>query len=194
MSSPAQLVECDVQRPVYLRLPLTVPESRENHVTKSGCQVIEVNIRSGCLSINQIVFRNNYTHNISIKYVPRSDPVSDPESWKYCLKDRVLMPNCHCETGSQNWFVYNLQLEAGIQRLRVILKQPSLNWINFGIKDIALYSFINSSAETDTHTTGGTDTHTTDPQTSMEIVKKMLQVIKQSHGEVIVQETSHDKI
>ena len=57
------------------------------------------------------------------------------------------MPNCHCERGSQSFVVlskayFGTPLENA-SCLRLILRQPSQNWVQFGIRDLKIYSVLN---------------------------------------------------
>ena len=137
-----ELVElvCDIRSPVYLEPPLTHPPL--DHMTRFGCQVIDV-VVSTPSSIECLAFQNYYTHSITIKFVIAGRSTSDPTSWQYCMKDRILMPQCHCEVGSQQRFIFGneefQQQLSNIQQIRIILKQPSSNWNSFGINDLTLY-------------------------------------------------------
>ena len=57
------------------------------------------------------------------------------------------MPNCHCERGSQSFVVlskahFGTPLENA-SCLRLILRQPSPDWRQFGIRDLKIYSVLN---------------------------------------------------
>ena len=98
-------------------------------------------------SIGSVVFRNHYTHSITLKFLGQiSNSKSDKNSsqWKTCITTLVLMPNCHCDRGSENLFVLNKAHFSvplrNVSRLRLILRQPSPDWIQFGIKYLKLFS------------------------------------------------------
>ena len=57
------------------------------------------------------------------------------------------MPNYHCERGSQSFVVlskayFGTPLENA-SCLRLILRQPSQDWVQFGIRDLKIYSVLN---------------------------------------------------
>ena len=87
----------------------------------------------------------------------------------------------HSEMGGQDWFNIEINLDD-VERLRLILRQPSSNWERFDISDIQLYCKARShSAETHSHSA---ETHSCSAETdtrsgSMEIVEKMLEITRQ---------------
>ena len=117
-----------------------------NGTRPSGCQVIDVEFRSPTLNtIGCISFRNYYTHSLTLKYQRRISKSKSDQQWKTCIRTLQLMPNCHCERGSENLIVLNKAHFGGIQlenvtRLRLILRQPSPDWSQFGIRDLKCYS------------------------------------------------------
>ena len=70
------------------------------------------------------------------------------------------MPNCHCERGSQSLVVLNkahfLASLENVISLRLILRQPSPEWNQFGIRDLKIYSVANPF-----HQNGNTGTRPT---------------------------------
>ena len=121
-----------------------------NETRPSGCQVVDVDFHSPIPeSVGCITFRNHYTHTLTLKYCCTntgqiSNSNSDPTlRWKTCMERLQLMPNCHCERGSQTLVVLNracfsVPLEK-VSRLRLILRQPSPYWKQFGIRDLKCY-------------------------------------------------------
>ena len=119
----------------------------------SGCQVVDVEFHSPIPEvIGCITFHNHYTHTLTLQYqtqqsrqTPNSE--SDPAEWRTAIRRFQLMPNCHYERGSQSLVVLNKahftsQLE-NTRRLRLILRQPSPDWVQFGIRDLKIYSVSN---------------------------------------------------
>lgn len=115
----------------------------------SGCQVVEVEFCSPTPeNIGCITFINQYTHRLTLKYctgqISNSKSAPAPSQWKTCIQSFELMPNCHCERGSQGLVVLNKAHFStpldNVNRLRFILRQPSPCWKNFGIKDLKCYS------------------------------------------------------
>ena len=149
----AEKVNFDLRDPVQLSLPLP----KKAHVIRSNCHVTELNPHSR--HVTHLVFKNNYTHSISVKYLPQGKTLSQPESWKYCVKEAILMGHGpHCEAGAQDWFSIKIDLKDA-ERLRLILRQPSPNWAGFDIDNISLY------CEAHSRTTSGTESQTAMTQT-----------------------------
>ena len=97
-------------------------------------------------TIGCITFFNYYTHTLTLKYWQGqfSNSKSVTSKWRTCVSKLQLMPNCHCERGSENMVVLNrahfiVPLE-NVSRLRLILRQPSPDWNRFGIRDLKCYS------------------------------------------------------
>ena len=98
-------------------------------------------------SIGCITFQNYYTHTLTMKFTTGqiSNLKSDQAStWKTCIKSLKLMPNCHYERGSESLIVLNsAHFSAPLEKvscLRLILRQPSPDWNQFGIRDLKCYS------------------------------------------------------
>ena len=187
-------LECDIRSPVYLEPPLTYPPL--NHMIRFGCQVIDVVI-SAPSSIECLAFQNYYTHSITIKFVKAGRSTSDPTSWQYCIKDRILMPQCHCEIGSQQRFIFGneefQQQLSNIQQIRIILKQPSSNWNSFGINDLTLYCTLSDKqcfTQSQTNDSSQSQTQTINSsQLNKELllgkINQMLQVTWQAHDHLV---------
>ena len=62
--------------------------------------------------------------------------------WSLSLQNKVLMPDAHCATGSQDIIMVSatesLVALHDVTALRFILRQPSPNWKTFNIEDIAV--------------------------------------------------------
>ena len=150
-------IECDIQVPVFLAVPESDVKplenrgldrrSKEERKIRSGCQVIEINASR---PISRLVFRNYYTFSVTVRCLKPGNVPEDPHSWVTGVRERVLMPNCHAEEGSQDWVSINashfLDSVQGSQRLRLILKQPSPDWKDFGIHFLSCYSTTEDSA------------------------------------------------
>lgn len=101
-------------------------------------------------SVGCITFLNHYTHRLTLKYCTNTGQISNSNSapaasqWKTCIQSFELMPNCHCERGSQKLVTLNKAHFStpldNVNRLRLILRQPSPCWKDFGIKDLKCYS------------------------------------------------------
>ena len=162
-------VGCTVKPAVYLSVPCSTgaptsarrPKKRENGAddpTPTGCQVVDVDVHSPVPeTIDYVIFRNYYTYTVTLKYCSL-DQVSNsnfdhpptamqhthtPSQWKTCLKQHRLMADCHRERGSQRMVVLNhthFPTLCRPRRLRLILQQPSLQWAEFGVRDLRCYT------------------------------------------------------
>ena len=155
-------VPCLLSPPVYLEVPeqettnTATTISRQNIklalsveeaaaiARPSGCQLIDVTLRNSPSSIRYVVFRNRYTHCITIKCLRRNSSPSEPSNWKVCVQNYILMPSCHCEQGSQSWVVLGeeegLRGMEEVSKLRLILRQPSPHWKGFGVDHFTCYT------------------------------------------------------
>ena len=155
-------VPCTLSAPVYLRVPETAAtisggrrsiqlalsmEEASTKERKSGCKIVDVTLRHSVsrapVPIHYLVFRNKYTHSITVKYLTDGSR-AEPASWGVCVRDHVLMPNCHCAQGSQSWTVLNIvgkeEEMKKVTQLRLILRQPSPQWKEFGIEQFTCYT------------------------------------------------------
>ena len=141
------------------------------------CHVLDV-VMETITSIDYITFSNYYTHTITIKWLPSDLDPSNMDSWKNCIQNLKLMTNCHCEHESQNWIVLGKEdfedVLMNVKQLRVILKQPSVNWKEYGIQQFACYSKICSPPKTQLQTTQP-HSHSTEDS---EIATKLNQMLK----------------
>ena len=66
--------------------------------------------------------------------------------WTISVQNKLLMPDPHTETGSQDVIVINatesLVSLHDVTALRFILRQPSPNWKTFNVEEIAVSIFI----------------------------------------------------
>ncbi|XP_062522661.1 nicolin-1-like isoform X2 [Corticium candelabrum] len=106
----------------------------------SGCVVIDVVVQGAPINLKEITFRNYYTALVTIKARIRETAANVVLSYKTIVKDFVLMPNPHCEQGSQQFF--RIQADKflcdsrNVMALRLIVRQPSHLWMDFGLRDI----------------------------------------------------------
>lgn len=179
-------VSCSVKPAVYLRVRRaaagTSDSDTESETRPSGCQVVDVVIHSPVPErIGCITFQNYYTHTITIKYCTSQNSNSNHDStasstrsqWRTCIREHQLMPNCHCERGSQALVVLNgthfrCPLDH-VKGLRLILKQPSPCWLEFGIRDLHCYTVSSPfHRENDSLGMGHENTHHTSLSERME--------------------------
>lgn len=155
---PSLEVSCAVKPAVYLTVSGSAGGGRAhsgavdsghgigNGLRPSGCQVVDVHIHSPVPeTIEYITFRNYYTYSITILLHSKdlSSDDSGTKSWRLCVRDFQLMENCHCAQGGQNWVILSqkhfLNNPTNVKQLRMILKQPSPHWKEFGIRDFRCF-------------------------------------------------------
>lgn len=102
----------------------------------SGCRAFDFVLDKPCTNFNSIQFSNQQSYSISVlcQFIGCSD-------WKIILWDYVLMPCPHsvgrCSENSVTLLNDDINLE-NLTLLRVILRQPSPHWDNFGISNFSL--------------------------------------------------------
>lgn len=109
---------------------------------KTGASIVDIlfsNIQ--CFDLGEISFKNNYTTFISIKIKCRDSNNKD-SGWQTCIRNYQLMPNAHCETGSQDYFTISREqmsiVPDRVSALRLVLQQPSPIWAQFTVDDLCL--------------------------------------------------------
>ena len=104
----------------------------------SGCRTFDVLFKAPLSTWNAIHFNNEHTYSISI--FSQSNMCTN---WEILLLDHVLMLNPHSAGKcSENWITllrdnFLVKMES-IVRLRILLKQPSPHWSEFGIANFAI--------------------------------------------------------
>lgn len=115
----------------------------------SGVQVVDVLPAVVPCTIGSISLKNFYTAFLTIRVkirneVEKGGVKKDDGKWKTCLHQYQLMPNPHCETGSQDFFTIShkkmLFTPKDVTAVRFILQQPSPVWNSFKIENISLSS------------------------------------------------------
>eukprot|EP01059_Diplonema_ambulator_P011877 TRINITY_DN21952_c0_g1_i1.p1 TRINITY_DN21952_c0_g1~~TRINITY_DN21952_c0_g1_i1.p1 ORF type:complete len:211 (+),score=52.77 TRINITY_DN21952_c0_g1_i1:2-634(+) len=92
--------------------------------------------------LNYLVFQNYYTHSIKVMhYEPQSST-----QWKTVLSNYKLMKNPHHESDAQDYHcidvfrTFNRTFDCfRVTALRIILTQPSPQWISFALHNIKAY-------------------------------------------------------
>ncbi len=105
---------------------------------KSGCRSFDVLFRKPFPNWNAIQFNNKNTYSISI--LSQSKICT---SWKALLLDYLLLSNPHSVgRSSENWVTLLredfMNTVENVARLRILLRQPSPHWSEFGITNFAL--------------------------------------------------------
>ncbi len=128
-------MELEPERTVTLRaLPL-------HGGARSGCKAVDFTFTepfSNC--INAVRFRNRHSYSISM--FCQSSGCRD---WKVILWEYALISSPHSlGRSSENWVTLLgdsfLQKVENVTRLRILLKQPSPHWDDFGISNFSLLS------------------------------------------------------
>ncbi|PIK47425.1 putative nicolin-1-like [Apostichopus japonicus] len=147
-----QLLASSVGKPCELNLDLNkqnqVDSSQSGSKRTSGILVLEVLPADTPCDIGSISFKNFYTAflTIKVKTVPEENgqDVKEEGKWSTCLHQHQLMPNPHCETGSQDYFTISskqmLFQPKRVCLVRLIMQQPSPVWISFKVENISLMS------------------------------------------------------
>ena len=139
----------------------------------SGCQVMDIELYQPSSQISIIRFRNHYTYAITVLYQSPEPMVltqnatthvsnnfqshsSGCGGWKVGVAKHILMPLCHCDSpDAQKWVELGQSAFQGkledVVRLRLILRQPSPHWRQFGIENFSCHHHNSSVASTHTH-------------------------------------------
>ncbi|XP_077985312.1 nicolin-1-like [Glandiceps talaboti] len=136
-------LNCIIRKPVILK----IGDPRTDF--HSGASVIEVampNIKS--VDLGEVTFKNSYTAYLSIKVrcnfkSAESTSKYGDNKWKTVLRRYPLMPNPHCEPGSQDFFTITRKVMCmepnRVAAVRFVLQQPSPVWNHFTVDEINLY-------------------------------------------------------
>lgn len=105
-----------------------------------GCRVFDLIFTKPCSNCNAIQLVNNHTHSISLLFQSNFSC-----EWKILLWDHLLVPNPHTVgRDCENWVTLFSDLFLNemedVTSLRVILRQPSPHWKEFGVANISLFS------------------------------------------------------
>lgn len=136
---------CVVNPPVFV----SVDEAGDGR--PSGCQLVDLKVQRHAAVVN-ISFQNYYTCSLSVLACDSGGGVrgggggGGGEEWRVCVGRLELMPDCHSEQGGEDCVVLNMQnlpggghLEGPVC-LRLVLRQPSQNWREFGVRDLKCYT------------------------------------------------------
>lgn len=134
--------DCIVKKPVLLKVG-----DQANDAFKSGVSVVDIIFPgTSAVGVGKLTFKNCYTASITIK-LKTIDDVGN-ETWKTAVKNFTLMPHPHFETGSQDHFTIftdSIKPSSQVRMMRLILKQPSPHWSNFGVEEVKCFPLDNRS-------------------------------------------------
>lgn len=130
-TNPALVVSCRVK-------PFSVVIASRGRKQTTGCKILNVELISPSY-LHAIKFRNHYTHTVSVLFRSK-----DSSTWSPAVKEWLCMKDgCHCEQGSQDWVTLDkkhflCELQEVVQ-VKLVLRQPSPHWREFGVEDVTLY-------------------------------------------------------
>ena len=145
-----------------------------HHAPCSGCQVVDVELHQPFSQISIIRFRNQYTYAITILFqssvAPETSLLTQVHTkataqalnmfqshgsgcgeWKVGVTKHIIMPSCHCDSpDAQKWVELGQSAFQGkledVVRLRLILRQPSPHWRQFGIENFSCFHHNSNAA------------------------------------------------
>ncbi|XP_068688014.1 nicolin-1-like [Montipora foliosa] len=143
LKSKLKPLDCIIKKPVLLQVG-----DQTSDACKSGVSVVDIIFPgSHAVNVGKLTFKNCYTASITVKLKLRDDMSN--ETWTSVVKNLKLMPHPHFETGSQEHFTIFIQdvitpsSNDQVIMLRLILKQPSPHWYNFGIEEVKCFPLNN---------------------------------------------------
>ncbi len=104
-----------------------------------GCKAFDVAMQKPCCLYSAFKFKNNHSYSISVLF-------QCGESWEVVIGDYELMSNPHAlDRGSEAWTILPRHIwkhkEVTCSKkhnMRVIMKQPSPHWKQFGVYNFQL--------------------------------------------------------
>lgn len=143
LNSKPKPLDCIIKKPVWLTVGDQTADSY-----KSGVSVVDIIFPgSHSVDVGKLTFKNCYTASITVKLKLRDDMSN--ETWSTVVKNLKLMPHSHFETGSQDRVTIMIKdiIKPSTQviMLRLILKQPSPHWCNFGIEEVKCFPLTKKS-------------------------------------------------
>ncbi|GLG93712.1 Nicolin-1 [Gryllus bimaculatus] len=151
-----EIVDFSVKGPVAVSLD-------EEQISSPGCSVIDLLFHSPS-TIGEIVFRNYYTARVTVlvrfsgavkTLIANNKTTDDMTSWSVAIRQKILMPNPHLETGSQDLFSIAATESAvewnSVVAIRLILRQPSPVWRTFHVEELNVYRDVPRRASRPSH-------------------------------------------
>uniref|UniRef100_A0A672N0M6 Nicolin 1 n=1 Tax=Sinocyclocheilus grahami TaxID=75366 RepID=A0A672N0M6_SINGR len=127
----AKAVSCTIKSPVALQIGDAVSDS-----SRPGVYITDITLAEP-VNIQEISFKNYYSAYLTVRL-----------QRNYCL-----MSNPHAEAGSHDYFsIYRHQMLTepdNVTTVRLILRQPSSEWLNFSIEEINIYPCAKEDSERD---------------------------------------------
>lgn len=126
-------LSCAVKPPVFVTLKDVDGALRQ----PPRVAILDVSLKHPS-NITCITFRNHYTHSVTVRYIKEGEP-----HWRLCTKNMELMKSCHCEQGAESFVTLDsehfLSPMERVKHLRLILRQPSPHWREFGVKQLCCF-------------------------------------------------------
>ncbi|XP_067271010.1 nicolin-1 [Pseudorasbora parva] len=140
----AEAVSCTIKSPVALQIGDAVCDS-----SRPGVYITDITFAEP-VNIQEISFKNYYTAYLTVRLQRKEEGSA---KWVTCLRNYSLMANPHAEAGSHDYFsIYRQQMLTepdNVTTVRLILRQPSSEWISFSIEEIKIYPCAKEDSERD---------------------------------------------
>ncbi|CAI6377199.1 unnamed protein product [Macrosiphum euphorbiae] len=130
--------------PIYLNI-----NDQNNPDYNPKCTAMILDFGSIPQDVCEINFKNYYTHIISVLVMKISNNDSKRlKKWYIAIRQKKLMDNAHTEFESQDYVsIKSSESEidwSDLYKIKLILRQPSPNWSNFGIDDVKVVRKVQS--------------------------------------------------
>lgn len=128
---------------------LKVGTSHSNNFNPSGCRSYVVTFSDvGSVNVAAITFTNRYCGILTVAARYKLETENSGESFKFvwkCLIDsKKLMPHFHYSTGAEGNFIFRssefLHEAKDVSSLKFVLQQPSVQFTEFSIENIKVFS------------------------------------------------------
>lgn len=138
-------IKCTVKGPNILK----VGASHNNSFALSGCRSVVVTFSEmGSVNIAAITFTNRYCGIVTVAAKYKEETANSGESfrfvWKCLIDSKRLMPHSHYTSGAENNFIFRssefLHEAQDVSSLKLILQQPSVQFTDFSIENIKVFS------------------------------------------------------
>ncbi|XP_008319004.1 nicolin-1 [Cynoglossus semilaevis] len=134
-----KMVTCTVKPAIHLQIG-----EAKSDTAQSGVSVVDVMLPFGkTINIQEITFKNYYTASVTVRLLRKKPGHEAMAKWCTALRNLVLMENPHTEVGSQDYCsISRSKMEVDpdhVTCVRLILRQPSSNWLTFSLDDVQLY-------------------------------------------------------
>ncbi|XP_016660346.2 nicolin-1-like [Acyrthosiphon pisum] len=130
--------------PIYLNI-----NHQKNPDYNPKCTAMILDFGSIPQDVGEIYFKNYYTYIISILVMKISNNDSKrSKKWYIAIRQKKLRNNVHTEFESQDYeCIKSSESEidwSDLYKIKLILRQPSPNWSNFGIDDVKVIRKVQS--------------------------------------------------